>query len=107
MTGFAWMYSSAPTIADPHWNWISAGAAAAVAVWVAASLVLFFFASSFGSYNATYGAFASAILLAVWLWLTNVALLLGADINAAGRYADDRAQHEAAQHAGPSEPPSG
>jgi membrane protein len=113
MTGFAWVYYSAPTVADPHWKWISAGAAVAVAVWLTASLGLFLFASTFGSYDATYGTFATAILLAVWLWLTNVALLLGAEINAAGRYEDrrthpitrfghspERAQHEAARHTG-------
>src|SRR4051812_13856593 len=114
MTGFAWVYYSAPTVGDPHWKWISAGAAVAVAVWLTASLGLFLFASTFGTYNATYGAFATAILLAVWLWLTNVALLLGAEINATGRYEDRReqpisrfghspedAQHEAARHSAP------
>jgi len=92
ITGFAWLYYSAPTISDPHWKWISTGAAVAVAVWLLASLGLFSFASAFGTYNATYGTFATAILLAVWLWLTSAALLLGAEINAAGRYQDDRAQ---------------
>lgn len=112
MTGFAWMYYSAPTVADPRWKWISVGACVAVAVWLAASVGLFRFAAAFGTYNATYGTFASAIILAVWLWLTSAALLLGAEVNAAGRYADnhahpisrsghspERAQHEAARTA--------
>jgi membrane protein len=60
-----------------------------VAVWLVASLALFAFAATFGTYNAIYGAFASAVLLLVWLWLTNVALLYGAEVNAAGRYAEE------------------
>ena len=114
MTGFAWMYYSAPTIDDPHWKWITAGACVAVAVWLVASIAFFTFVSGFGAYNAIYGTFATAIILAVWLWLTSVALLLGAEVNAAGRYRDDRdqpisrsghspecAQHEAAKHSAP------
>jgi membrane protein len=91
MTGFAWMYYSAPTVDDPQWKWITLGACVAVAVWLAASLALFRFAAAFGDYNATYGTFATAIILAIWLWLTSAALLLGAEVNAAGRYDDDRA----------------
>ena len=90
----------------------SAGACVAVAVWLIASLALFRSVAAFGAYNATYGTFATAIILAVWLWLTGAALLLGAEVNAAGRYADDHshpisrfghnpeaAQHEAARTA--------
>ena len=110
MTAFAWTYYAAPTVAQPRWRWISLGAAVGVAVWMLASIGLFLFAAQFHTYNATYGAFATAILLIVWLWWTNVALLLGAEINAAGRYAEgaptpisktgdtpEVAQHEAAK----------
>jgi membrane protein len=110
MTAFAWTYYAAPTVAQPRWRWISFGAAIGVGVWMLASLGLFLFAAQFHTYNATYGAFATAILLIVWLWWTNVALLIGAEINAAGRYAEgaatpisrtgdspETAQHEAAK----------
>jgi membrane protein len=110
MTAFAWIYYAAPTVPTAHWRWISLGAALAVVVWLAASLGLFAFTANFGNYNATYGAFATAILLVVWLWVTNLALLFGAEVNAAGRYADgsdaplsktgdspDAAQQEAAK----------
>jgi membrane protein len=110
MTAFAWTYYAAPTVAQPRWRWISLGAAIGVGVWMLASLGLFLFAAQFHTYNATYGAFATAILLIVWLWWTNVALLIGAEINAAGRYAEgastpisrtgdspETAQHEAAK----------
>jgi membrane protein len=109
MTAFAWIYFAAPTVPQPRWRWITLGAAVAVAVWLAASVGLFLFAGS-GSMSTTYGTFATAILLLTWLWLTNVALLLGAEINAAGRFAEaagapvsetgdspENAQHEAAK----------
>jgi membrane protein len=112
MTAFAWLYFSAPTVPQHRWRWITLGSAIAVLVWLAASLGLFRFAAAFDTYNRTYGAFATAILLLVWLWLSNVALLLGAEINAAGRYAEgagapltrtgdspEAAQHEAAKRA--------
>lgn len=62
----------------------------AVAVWLVASLGLSAFAATFGTHDATYGTFATAILPAVWLWLTAVALLLGAEVNAARRRHDER-----------------
>jgi membrane protein len=115
MTAFAWMYYAAPTVPSPRWRWISLGAAIGVLVWLLASVGLFLFAANFETYNATYGAFATAILLLVWLWLTNVALLFGAEVNAAGRYTErtgtplsaaghspEEAQHQAAKvQAGP------
>ena len=113
MTAFAWVYYAAPTVPEPRWKWISLGAATAVAVWLLASLGLFVYAANFDTYNTTYGAFGTAILLLVWLWLTNVALLFGAEINAAGRYAEqtgtprsaagdspEDAQHRAAAQTG-------
>jgi membrane protein len=116
MTTFAWLYYAAPTVPDPRWRWISLGAVVAVVVWLAASVGLFVFAGNVGAYNATYGAFATAILLIVWLWLTNVALLIGAEINAAGRYEEgapeplsrsgdspETAHHEAAKRTLPRE----
>ncbi len=111
VTAFAWLYYTAPQAPSPRWRWITLGAVAGVVLWLLASVGLFVFAAYFDSYNATYGAFATAILLVVWLWLTNVALLFGAEVNAAGRYAEgaegpisrtgdspDAAQHEAAKH---------
>lgn len=110
MSAFAWTYFAAPTTPDPRWRWITLGAGVAVLGWLAASVLFFVFVANFPSYNATYGAFATAILLVVWLWLTNVTLLFGAEVNAAGRYAEgsdtplsktgdspEDAQHAAAQ----------
>lgn len=82
MTGFAFVYWTAPHRRDAQFRLISAGAAVAVAIWLAASAGFFVYVANFGSYNATYGAFAGAVILLVWLWLTNVALLFGAEIDA-------------------------
>jgi membrane protein len=88
MTTFAWMYYSAPAVPNPRWRWISFGALVAVVVWLLASLGLFAYATSSGSFDSTFGSFATAVLLLVWLWITNAALLLGAEVNAAGRFVE-------------------
>ncbi len=82
MTAFAFVYWTAPDRRDAQFRLISSGAAVAVAIWLAASAGFFVYVSNFGSYHATYGAFAGAVILLVWLWLTNVALLFGAEIDA-------------------------
>ena len=82
MAAFAFVYWTAPDRRGAEFHLISAGAAVAVAIWLAASAGFFLYVSNFGSYNATYGAFAGAVILLVWLWLTNVALLFGAEIDA-------------------------
>jgi membrane protein len=53
-----------------------------VFLWIMASALFFLYVSNFSSYSATYGAFAGAVILLVWLWVTNLALLFGAELNA-------------------------
>lgn len=79
---FSWVYFAAPHVPDHRFRPLSAGAALGVSIWICASGLLFVYAANFADYNATYGVFASAILLLLWLWLTNVALLLGAELDA-------------------------
>lgn len=66
---------------DARWRWLSWGSAAAVVVWVAASIAFQIYASNFGSYNQTYGSLAAVVILLLWLYLSAFAVLLGAQIN--------------------------
>jgi membrane protein len=82
MTIYAIVYYAAPNVEVRHFRWISAGAVVGVLLWIVASALFFVYVSSFSSYSATYGAFAGAVILLVWLWVTNLALLFGAELNA-------------------------
>ena len=77
------LYFAAPNVEVRRFQWITPGAACGVLLWISASALFFLYVSNFSSYSATYGAFAAAVILLVWLWLTNVALLFGAELNAA------------------------
>ena len=79
---FASIYYVTPDVEQRSFRWITPGAAAAVAIWIVASAAFSFYLSKLGNLNATYGSFTAAIILIVWLWLTNVALLFGAELNA-------------------------
>jgi membrane protein len=82
MTIYAIVYYAAPNVEVRHFRWISPGAVVGVVLWVLASALFFVYVSNFSSYSATYGAFAGAVILLVWLWVTNLALLFGAELNA-------------------------
>ena len=79
---FALVYYITPDVKQRAFKWITPGAAAGVAMWLAASAAFSFYLSRFGDVNATYGSFAAAVILIVWMWLSNVALLFGAELNA-------------------------
>jgi membrane protein len=66
-----------------RWSFASPGALVAVVLWVAASAAFGFYVSRFGSYNKTWGSLSAAIITLVWLWLSSLALLFGAEVNAA------------------------
>jgi membrane protein len=63
-------------------QWITPGGVLAVVIWMAASGLFAVYVANFGSYNKTYGTLASVVIFLVWLWLTNLAVLLGAEFNA-------------------------
>ena len=83
MMVYAIVYYAAPNVEVPRFQFLTPGAVIGVVAWIVASAGFFFYVSNFSSYSATYGAFAGAVILLVWLWLTNVVLLLGAELNAA------------------------
>ena len=82
MLAFAFVYYVTPDVRHRAFHWLTPGAAVAVLLWLAATLLFSAYVSSVVDVGAAYGAFGGAILLVVWLWLTNVALLFGAELNA-------------------------
>jgi membrane protein len=82
MTMFALLYYLAPNVRQPRLRWVTPGGILGVLLWVAASAGFGVYIANYGSYDRTYGALASVIVFLVWLWITNVALLLGAEFDA-------------------------
>ena len=78
----ALLYWAAPNVKHPKFRWVSPGGVLAVVGWVIASLGFAFYVANFGSYNKTYGALAGPIVFLVWLWISNILVLLGAEFNA-------------------------
>jgi membrane protein len=79
---FSLLYYAAPNVKQPGFRWVTPGGVLAVVTWMAVSALFGLYVSNFGSYNKTYGALGAVIIFLVWLWLTNVAILLGAELNA-------------------------
>ena len=77
----ALLYYATPNVKQPRFRWISVGATFAIVVWVLASAAFGFYVANFSSYNKTYGALAGVIVFLLWLWLTNLALLFGAELD--------------------------
>jgi len=76
------LYYATPNIKQPKFRWMSLGALFALLVWVVASAGFAFYAANFASYNATYGAIGGVIVFLLWVWISNIALLFGAELDA-------------------------
>jgi membrane protein len=81
MVIFAIIYAFAPDLEHRKFRWISPGAALAVVIWIVASALFFVYVSNVNDYGATYGAFAGAVILLLWLYITSLAFLLGGEVN--------------------------
>jgi membrane protein len=79
---FALLYWAAPNVRHPGFRWLTPGSALAVLVWVLASLGFALYVANFGSYNKTYGSLAAVIVFLIWLWISNLAVLFGAEFDA-------------------------
>jgi membrane protein len=79
---FAMLYYVAPNVKQPRLRWISPGGVVAVLAWIVASAAFGFYVANFGSYDKTYGSLAGVVVFLLWLWLSNVALLFGAEFDA-------------------------
>ena len=82
MLVFAFIYYVTPDVQQRSFRWLTPGAIVGVLLWLAASYGLSTYLSKVPDVGALYGAFTGAIVLVGWLWLTNVALLFGAELNA-------------------------
>ena len=81
VTMFAVLFYSAPNVKLVGFKWVTPGALLAIVVWLVASAAFAFYAANFGSYDKTYGTLGGLVCLLVWMWITNVALLLGMELN--------------------------
>jgi membrane protein len=75
------LYYATPNIQQPKFRWISVGAGVALVAWAIASFGFALYVANFGNYNATYGSLGGVIVTLLWLWITNLALLFGAEID--------------------------
>ncbi|HEX2284662.1 MAG TPA: YihY/virulence factor BrkB family protein [Mycobacterium sp.] len=76
------LYYATPNVKQPKFRWMSVGSALAILTWIVASVGFAIYVANFGSYNKTYGALAGVIIFLLWLWITNLALLFGAELDA-------------------------
>jgi membrane protein len=82
MAVVAGLYYLTPNVRHARFRWVTPGGALAIVAWIVASVAFGLYVSNFGSYDRTYGSLGAVILFLVWLWLTNVTLLFGAEFDA-------------------------
>ncbi|SFH75190.1 membrane protein [Amycolatopsis regifaucium] len=79
---FAVLYWASPNVRQPRFRWMTPGGFVAVLLWAAATAGFAFYVSNFGSYNKIYGSLAGVIVFLIWLWISNIAVLFGAELDA-------------------------
>lgn len=105
LVGIALVYYLAPA-AEQHWRWVTPGSVVALTLWLAMSWGLRLYVSRFADYNATYGSIGGIMLLMLWLYLTGVVMLVGAEINAEIEHAAARRGALTAKAPGEQRPPA-
>jgi membrane protein len=88
---FAVLFHFSPDVGARRFRWFTPGAGAALLVWILASAAFAFYASNFGSYDATYGTLGGFVVVLVWFWISNLAVLFGLELNAETENASDPA----------------
>lgn len=76
------IYRYGPSRRNPKWRWVNWGSAAAAVLWLAASMLFSWYVANFDSYNKTYGSLGAGVGFMMWIWLSVVIVLLGAELNA-------------------------
>jgi membrane protein len=82
ITMIAILYYASPNAKIPRFTWVTPGGIVAVVVWIVASAAFAFYVANFGSYDKTYGTLGGVVSFLVWMWITNIAVLLGQQLNA-------------------------
>jgi membrane protein len=82
MLMFSILYYWAPNVKQPKYKWVTPGSVLAVLVWIAASAAFAVYVANFGSYSKTYGSLGGVVIALIWLWISNIAVLLGQELNA-------------------------
>ena len=81
LIALAILYRVAPSRDAPRWEWLSIGAVTADVLWIAGSALLSWYLSEFANYNATYGSLGAAIGLMMWMWMSAIVIMFGAELN--------------------------
>jgi membrane protein len=76
------VYYAAPNVKQRGYSWITPGGLVALVVWLVASVAFGLYVSQFGSYNKVYGSLAGLVVILIWMWITNLAILFGHELNA-------------------------
>lgn len=75
------LYRYGPCRARPQWRWVTWGSAFAALLWLTASVLFSWYVANFGSYNATYGSLSAVVGFMIWIWLSTIVVLTGAELN--------------------------
>jgi len=97
LVAFAGFMYYGPNVKHPRWRFLSFGSVIALVIWLLGSGAFAFYVSRFSSYNKTWGSLAAVVVMLTWLWLSSVALLLGAEINAEAERSRELRRGEAAE----------
>ncbi len=76
------IYRYGPSRKEARWRWLSVGSAAAAIGWMLSSVLFSWYIANFGAYNATYGSLGAAVGMMMWMWISAIVILLGAELNA-------------------------
>jgi membrane protein len=81
LIGLAVLYRFGPSRREPKWQWVSAGSLFAAVAWLSGSALLSWYLQNFANYNETYGSLGAAIGLMMWMWVSIIVILVGAELN--------------------------
>ncbi len=98
---FAVLYWAAPNVRQPGFRWVTPGSLLAIVLWALATVGFAIYVANFASYNKTYGSLGGVIVFLVWLWISNIAVLLGAEFDAELERGRRIAQGESEEEASP------